>query len=270
MTRARLRTRTGTRPGPVRLQPRLTRALAIVAVLAGVPFMTVGAQSATGFTLEQVKSYPFPTELTAAPDGARIAWAMDERGLRNVYVADGPTYDARRLTDYREDDGQELTSVQLSRGGAYVVYVRGGDHGSNWAGASPNPLSLPQAPKIQIWSVAFAGGAPKLLADGDDPVISPKGDVVAFVREGGIWTVPIDGSAPARRMFAANGTARDPQWSPDGSRLAFVSDRGDHAFIGVYAGDSASIRWLAPSTSRDAMPRWSPDGRRVAFVRTLG
>ena len=60
------------------------------------------------------------------------------------------------------------------------------------------------------------------------------------------------------------------QWSPDGSRLAFVSNRGDHAFIGIYADEQTPVTWLAASTSRDGLPRWSPDGRRIAFVRRPG
>jgi len=56
----------------------------------------------------------------------------------------------------------------------------------------------------------------------------------------------------------------------DGSRLAFVSNRGDHSFIGTYQDDETPIRYVAPSTARDSMPRWSPDGRRLAFVRRPG
>jgi dipeptidyl aminopeptidase/acylaminoacyl peptidase len=247
---------------------------ALLATLAfaplSLPAQRTPASNAAGFTLEQIKSYPFPNELVAAPSGSRIAWALNEQGKRNVWVADAPDYRARRLTSYSVDDGQELTSVALSRDGAYVVYVRGGDHGSNWDGPSPNPMSSPVAPKIQIWSVPFAGGTPKLLADGDDPVISPKGDAVAFVREKQLWTVPVDGSAPARRMFSARGDVSDAQWSPDGSRVAFVSSRGDHSFVGVYTNDSTPIRWLAPSTSRDGTPRWSPAGTHLVFVRRPG
>jgi len=125
-----------------------------------------------GFTIEQIKSYPFPNELTSAAKAGRIAWALNEQGKRNIWVADAPDYKARRLTNYMLDDGQELTSVSLSADGKFVVYVRGGDHGSNWAGASPNPLSLPTAPKIELWSAAVDGGAPKKLAEADDPVIS--------------------------------------------------------------------------------------------------
>ena len=59
-------------------------------------------------------------------------------------------------------------------------------------------------------------------------------------------------------------------WSPDGARLAFVANRGDHSFIGIYTNDSTPILFLAPSTSRDSSPRWSPDGKRIAFVRRPG
>ncbi|HSD45046.1 MAG TPA: hypothetical protein VLB87_00435, partial [Pyrinomonadaceae bacterium] len=91
----------------------------------------VAASSGTSFTMEQIKSYPFPSELTTAATGSRIAWAFNERGARNVWVAEGPDFKARRLTKYENDDGQELTSLSISRDAKYVVYVRGGDHGSN-------------------------------------------------------------------------------------------------------------------------------------------
>src|SRR5260370_31646118 len=111
------------------------------------------------FTLEQVRSYPYPMELVASATGSRIAWVFNEQGIRNVWAAEGPDFLPRRLTDYHDDDGQELTNLVFSHQGNYVVYVRGGDHDSNGPAAGnlqPDPGSSPIQPKMEIWSIPFS------------------------------------------------------------------------------------------------------------------
>ncbi len=224
------------------------------------------------FTLDQVRGYPFPNELTSAKTGSRIAWAFDIRGQRNIWVAEGPAFQPRKLTQFDIDDGQELTAVSLSPTGDFVVFVRGGDFGSNWDTRVPvNTLSLPIPPTLQLWSVPFAGGEAKVLAENaDSPTISPRGDVVAFLKEGKAWLAKLDGSSPPTPMIATRGSTGSLTWSPDGSRLAFVSSRDDHAFIGVYTNPETPITWIDPSTTRDSSPRWSPDGKSLAFIRRPG
>lgn len=222
-------------------------------------------------SLEAIKSYPFPTELTSSAQGSRIAWAFNEQGKRNVYVAQGPDFTPRKLTNYNLDDGQEITSLSISADGKWVVYVRGGDHGSNWDDALPvNATSAPVPPKVQVWTVPFGGGTPVAIAEGDAPVISPRSDRIAFIKGGQVWVAVPSGATPAKALFNARGLNSSLQWSPDGSQLAFVCDRKDHAFIGVFTNETTPITWLAPSFSQDASPRWSPDGKKIAFVRTPG
>ena len=83
--------------------------------------------AAQSITMESVASYPFVTELTAAQKGSSIAFTVNEKGKRNIYVAAGPAYTLRKLTSYNTDDGQEITGVTLSADSKWVVYVRGGD-----------------------------------------------------------------------------------------------------------------------------------------------
>ena len=161
--------------------------------------LTVQSQN---FTLDQIKSYPFPNELTGSLESSRIAWAFDEEGLRNIYVAEGPKYVSRNLTSYMEDTGQELSSVSISADGNWVVYIRGGDFGSNWDDELPvNPTFDPFPTKVQIWSVPFNGGDPILIDEGTSPVISPNSNKIAFIKSGQIWVSPIDGGGEPKKLF---------------------------------------------------------------------
>src|SRR5206468_12477406 len=131
--------------------------------------MAIALRAATTLTPEQLLSYPFPDELIASPAGSTIAWTFNERGVRNIYAADGPEFKARRVTPYKDDDGQELTNLAFSDDGRTIVYVRGGDHGANWpadGNLMPNPISGAAQPKMQVWAVAASGGTLRLLGDG--------------------------------------------------------------------------------------------------------
>jgi dipeptidyl aminopeptidase/acylaminoacyl peptidase len=254
-------------------RPALTLLLAIAAVAIGVNRPIAAQAGRPTFSVEQILDYPFPDNLVAAPTGSTIAWTFNERGVRNIYAADGPDFKARRLTPYKDDDGQELTNLTFSDDGKTIVYVRGGDHGANWPAEGnmmPNPASSPVQPKMQIWAVAASGGAPRLLGEGDDPAIAPRTGRVAFVKDRRIWIAPIDGSKPAEMAFFAKGTSQSPAWSPDGRTLAFESVRDDHSFIGLFTAVDQPIRYLAPSTSRDVSPAWSADGSSIAFIRLAG
>ncbi|HEX8332546.1 MAG TPA: prolyl oligopeptidase family serine peptidase, partial [Segetibacter sp.] len=227
--------------------------------------------NAQPFTLQSIKSYPFPNELTSASKGSAIAWVFNEDGKRNIYVAQGPDFRPRKLTNYNEDDGQEITSLSISDDGKWIVYVRGGDHGSNWDDDVPVNATFAATPiKTQIWSIPFAGGDPKALAEGDDPRISPRSTEVAFIKSGQVWNVPIDGSSSPKNVFTTRGSVSSIEWSPDGSQLLFTANRTDHSFIGVYTNNQTPINWVAPSFYRDRSARWSPNGKQVVFVRTEG
>ena len=65
------------------------------------------AQGSDSFELEDIMSFSFPSHLAVSPVGDRVAWIFNKEGRRNVWVAEGPGYEARLLTQYTQDDGQE-------------------------------------------------------------------------------------------------------------------------------------------------------------------
>ena len=218
------------------------------------------------FTLEDVLAAPFPTELVASEDGSRVAWVFNEGGSRNVWVAEAPAWQGRPLTTYSGDDGQELTGLGFTPDGQRVLFMRGG--APNRQGDVPNPTSDPGGADRAVWMVPVAGGEPRRLAGGVSLAVSPRGDVAAFARDGSIYTIPLGGEPEETELLDVRRGAGSLRWSPDASRLAFVSSRGDHAFVGVYDLEAETLVWLDPSVDRDGSPVWSPDGTRVAFIRT--
>lgn len=250
----------------------------IVAVLLIFPFTLVaGAQ--TPFTLEQVMSSSFPSELVAAEHSNRVAWVFDSKGVRNVWVADAPDYagSARQITHYKNDDGQPIASLRLTPDGKTAVYALGSE--LNDSGESANPASWTKGAKQQVFAIDIyaKNPSPRLLGDMgcpdegcEDIQISPDGKLAVWSAKKKIWLASVDGKQQAKELATVRGDSVDPHWSPDGKHIAFVTDRDSHSFIALYDFGADSIRYLAPSVDKDSMPRWSPDGKWIVFVRTAG
>ncbi len=157
--------------------------------------------------------------------------------------------------------------------------------------------------RSQLMLAALPDGEHRALTQGDSdtvPRFSPDGSQIAFVRpdERGrkqLWVIPLD-FGEARRVTDVEGGVGDLAWSPDGGRIAFVSDvkpegdaagpgpevkvvrriryrtdaggwRGDafrHVF--VVDVDSGDVRQLTSAEGDHAAPTWSPDGTRIAYV----
>jgi TolB protein len=179
----------------------------------------------------------------------------------DVVVADRKTGTVCRIASSRDD----FTPAILPAGNA-VTYV------SNRLG------------KYDLWLETLESGCPGAkpprrltnLESVATPVVSPDLRWVAFFRvlPGGkqrdIWAVPLIGGAPVA-LVVGSGQNLHPAYSPDGKRLAFISDRSgvEHVWVvPLRNGLPSNEPWrLTDGEMTDLFPVWSPDGARIAFIR---
>ncbi|HKA17293.1 MAG TPA: S41 family peptidase [Blastocatellia bacterium] len=101
----------------------------------------------------------------------------------------------------------------------------------------------------------------------EDVSLSPKGERVLFCARGDIFTAPVE-KGPTRNLTHSSG-AHDkwPRWSPDGSRIAFISDKTGEEEVWVVAQDGTTPAEQLTSGGKAFRyaPEWAPDGKRIAF-----
>jgi dipeptidyl aminopeptidase/acylaminoacyl peptidase len=226
------------------------------------------------FTLEQILSPPYPWGLVSAKNADRIAWVFYSKGERNVWTAAAPDFKPVNLTGFVKDEVFEIPDVYITDDGKTVVFVKGGNPNSE--GWVTNSRSDPDGMEQAIWAVRTDTGKMWRVAEGRDPVLSPDGQWLLLVKDGLIYSAPLipppnPASIPEPEiLFIAAGRNGSPRWSPDSTRVAFVTRRNDHSFIGVFDTIKRKITWIAPSVDRDTDPRWSSDGTKILFQRRPG
>jgi len=247
---------------------RLTKVLPLIVAFLAVTSVPM-AMAVQGFTIQQVMSAPFNSDLQASSKGTRLLWIANQQGRRNIWLAEANNgaFISRQVTHYDADDGLEISGVTWTPDGDKIVYVRGADSEFP-AKPAANPAMLPEGVEEEIWIVDTAGNGPRKLAEGHAPTVSPDGNTLAYLRKNQIFTLALrDPAAKPVQLLHERGDLGSLLWSPDGKSLAFVSDRDDHGFIGVFSFAQKSLRYLDPSTEIDSAPVWSPDSRRIAFLR---
>jgi dipeptidyl aminopeptidase/acylaminoacyl peptidase len=219
-----------------------------------------------GQTIENYLSAPFPTELTASINGKAIAWVFNDRGSRNIYVAEAPEFAAKKITNYIGDDGMEITGPEFTPDGNQVVFVRG--NASNNSGEPANPAFLQTSTARNIWIINKDGNQLRKITAGSNFKISPDGKKLAYTSAGQIWTLSLtDTITKPEKLFQSRGGQSQIRWSPDGTMIAFTSNRGDHSFIGIYHLTTKNVSFAETSMDNDTYPTWSPDSRQLAYIR---
>lgn len=227
--------------------------------------------------LKAMLSTPYPVEV--AGRNTATAWVESSFGVRNIWFTPDAKSPARRITNYTDDDGQLIggngsngqPGFVITPDGEWVIYVRG--MAKSYDDVTPNPTSSPDPAEQALFIVSTAGGDPIRLAAGGAPALADNGHTLMFVTGGKLTALDISRPSAigkAETLFSMRGALGHYSLSPDSSKVAFVSSRGQHGLIGVFDRKTRQISWVMPDVSRDSHPVWSPDSQRLAFIRRAG
>jgi tetratricopeptide (TPR) repeat protein len=143
-----------------------------------------------------------------------------------------------------------------------------------WGGDNEQFLFVAQEPGTERWLIqeGFADGKsePIILRDGRTPDWSSDNELIAYHganaegNDPGIYIVPFDGGEATR--LTNHESDRAPDFSPDGSQLAYMSTRNGNWDIYTISTAGSAPRQITTSSGNDGLPAWSPDGRQIAFV----
>jgi len=254
------------------------------------------AETPRPMTPDDVLSVKALSGVRISPDGKLVLYELaypdlkENQGRNEIWIAPatgtGAGWKPRKFTGGRED-----RSPEWSPDGQWVAFLSA-------RGAAP---AAGERPRSQVYVMPAFGGESEALTDAKGGVTafawSPDSKRIAFVatvpltdaqekaqkdkddarvvdgdyRFSHLWVIETE-YKKASEIAKKDSALSDPQWSPDGSRIAYVSrptpkaDDGALSDIYITAADgSAGPRKLIENDGPDDTPRWSPDGRWIAF-----
>ena len=234
--------------------------------------VTAGAANSAAAPLRLPGSSVLYDSALRCPTGSCHGRAYDAR----IYVIPKPGYPARSLTSGAFNDTNPVWSPNRRR----IAFFRGGSTASakttlwlmNADGTGQKQLSSTPVQRARFDSTSWLGGS-------GGPAWSANGKEIAFIgvspSYGDLYTINADGTGladvtagkPPLEKDAAGIGARFPNWSKDGTKIAFSTVYGEFPSILTIAPAGTGITLLLTHANQET---WSPDGTEFAFVRSVG
>jgi len=192
--------------------------------------------------------------------GDRIYFASDRDRVLNLYAYHLERDMVERVTHHADHDVR-----RPSHGGTSIVYEVGG---SLWlldtlsGETRPIPVEIPTEPReTRAYQKDVSGFVTEVTA-------SPGGGRALVVARGDLFTVPRRHGATRNLTRSSGSREKNAVWSPDGSRVAYLSDRGGEFEIWVVdpVGERPPRQLTSLGAGYRHTLRWSPDGQKIAFT----
>lgn len=192
--------------------------------------------------------------------GDTIFFNSDRDGHFNLYAYTVSTGKTSKVTNNQPWDVRWPSSDNENQ----IVYELDGELqvlDARTRKSTPIPINVPDEGNARRPSRVFAGNLIESVG------LSPKGERAIFVARGDVFTAPIE-KGPTRNLTDSSG-AHDKwaNWSPDGSQIAFVSDKSgeDEIYVIAQDGSKPAVQLTTGGNAMRYAPEWAPDGKRIAF-----
>jgi dipeptidyl aminopeptidase/acylaminoacyl peptidase len=286
------------------------RLRSLIAALLTAPQLSIAAQT-RGITPQDYFSFELVSDPRVSPDGARVVYVVSRvdrgqnRRISSVWIA--PT-DGSTPAHVLIDEAWAPSGPRWLPDGSGIAFTSARASTDTSSGGARRPSTN----RPQLWILSLAGGAPRKVTSIMNGVTScvpaPTGNRAACLSRTGpsdkrpatalsdvrhyshlsykfndtgwyddkrshIWIVDLATGGARQITDGDDWNDTDPQWSPDGTRIAFVSDRTGHEYDGgrntdvwLIGPEGGAPTKISAADGPDNSPRWSPDGKSIAYV----
>ena len=197
--------------------------------------------------------------------GNQIYFASDRDGTLNLFAYDIESKKVEQLTTSSTWDVRWPSKGEEGE----IVYEGGGElHVFDTKTRTDKKISI----TVPNDGVAMRPSRVSAAKNIENVAISPKGERVLVCARGDVFTAPAE-KGPTRNLTrSSDAHDRSAVWSPDGTKIAFVSDRSGEEELWLVAqdGSGAPEQLTKDGRARRLGPEWSPDGKKIAFSDQTG